>query len=157
MRVEGLPQGALDAAAAFHSDWLSRAREALHGSDALAVLFAPAPYDHRGWQLAAVQDLAREAALQAFIREAIERGLVASVQDVSGGGLAVALAEAAIWSGRGANVRVSVADSPAVELFGESPSRLVVTTPPRFGPAFALLAASTACRWRSSAWSAATG
>jgi len=85
-------------------------------------------------------DLAREAALQTFIREAIERGLVASVQDVSGGGLAVALAEAAVWSGRGANVRVSVADSPAVELFGESPSRLVMTTPPRFGPALALLA-----------------
>ena len=62
LRVEELPQGALDAAAAFHSDWLSRAREALRGSDALAVLFAPAPYDHRGWRLAAVQDLAREAA-----------------------------------------------------------------------------------------------
>ncbi len=35
-------------------------------------------------------DLAREAALQAFIREAIARGLVASAQDVGGGGLAVA-------------------------------------------------------------------
>ncbi len=85
-------------------------------------------------------DLAREAALQAFIREAIARGLVASAQDVSGGGLAVALAEAAIWSGLGANVRVAVANSPAVELFGESPSRLVVTTPSRFAPALALLA-----------------
>ena len=33
------------------------------------------------------------SALQAFVREAIARGLVASAQDVSGGGLAVALAE----------------------------------------------------------------
>ncbi len=85
-------------------------------------------------------DLGREAALQAFIREAIARGLVASAQDVSGGGLAVALAEGAIWSGMGANVRLPVANSPAVELFGESPSRLVVTTPPRFAAALILLA-----------------
>jgi len=85
-------------------------------------------------------DLGREAALQACIREAIGRGLIASAQDVSGGGLAVTLAEAAIWGGLGAVVRVGVADSPAAELFGESPSRVVVTTPPRFGPAFALLA-----------------
>jgi phosphoribosylformylglycinamidine synthase II len=85
-------------------------------------------------------DLAREAALQAFIREAIDRGLVASAQDVSGGGLATALAEGAIWSGLGASIRVAVANSPAVELFGESPSRLVVTTPPRFAAALTLLA-----------------
>lgn len=85
-------------------------------------------------------DLDREARLQAFIREAVARDLVASAQDVSGGGLAVALAEAAIWSGMGADVRVAVANSPAVELFGESPSRLVVTTAPRYAPALMLLA-----------------
>jgi phosphoribosylformylglycinamidine synthase II len=85
-------------------------------------------------------DLAREAALQRFIREAIARGLVASAQDVSGGGLAVALAEGAMWSGHGASVRLPVTNSPAVELFGESPSRLVVTCRPRFGPALTLLA-----------------
>ena len=85
-------------------------------------------------------DLAREAALQAGIREAISRGLVASAQDVSGGGLAVALAEAAVWSGLGATTRVAVATSPAVELFGESPSRVVVTCRARFAPALELLA-----------------
>ena len=53
---------------------------------------------------------AREVALQAFIREAIGRGLVASAQDVSGGGLAVALAEGAMWGGLGAHVRVAVGD-----------------------------------------------
>ena len=42
-------------------------------------------------------DLARETAVQAFIREAIARGLVESCQDVSGGGLAVAVAEMCIW------------------------------------------------------------
>ena len=85
-------------------------------------------------------DLAREAAVQAFVREAIGRGLVASAQDVSGGGLAVALAEGAMWSGLGASVRVAVGHSPAVDLFGEGPSRLVVTCRPRYGAALTLLA-----------------
>jgi hypothetical protein len=61
LRVEGLPDGALDAAAVFHAEWLSRARDALAGSDALALVLPAAAYDHRGWRLAAVQDLAREA------------------------------------------------------------------------------------------------
>jgi phosphoribosylformylglycinamidine synthase len=85
-------------------------------------------------------DLVREAAVQRFAREAIDRGLVESAQDVSGGGLAVALAEAAMWGGRGAAVRVPTSMSPAVELFGESPSRIVVTTTQRHAPALALLA-----------------
>ena len=85
-------------------------------------------------------DLAREVAVQAFVRDAIGRGLVTSVQDVSGGGLAVALAEASIWGRRGAAVRVAAANSPAVELFGESPSRLIVTSRPRHAPALMLLA-----------------
>ena len=85
-------------------------------------------------------DLGREARLQAFIREAIARGLVESCQDVSGGGLAVALAEMCIWGERGAQLRLGVGDSPAVALFGESPSRLVVEVLPRHAPAFDLLA-----------------
>jgi len=85
-------------------------------------------------------DLVREAAVQGFAREAIDRGLVESAQDVSGGGLAVALAEAAMWGGRGAAVRVPTSMSPAVELFGESPSRIVVTSTQRHAPALALLA-----------------
>ena len=85
-------------------------------------------------------DLAREAAVQAFIREAIARGLVASAQDVSGGGLAVALAESAMWGGLGAHVRIALIGSPAVALFGESPSRLVVTCDARHAPALELLA-----------------
>ena len=85
-------------------------------------------------------DLVREAAVQGFARDAIDRGLVESAQDVSGGGLAVALAEAAMWGGHGAAVRVPTSMSPAVELFGESPSRVVVTTTQRHAPALALLA-----------------
>ena len=105
LRVDGLPEHALDAAAAFHAKWLAKARALfdpprpgegdrskdgggaqaagpnvnstnasmvpLHhptggpppplGED-LVLVFPPAPYDHRGWRLAAIQDLAREAA-----------------------------------------------------------------------------------------------
>jgi phosphoribosylformylglycinamidine synthase len=85
-------------------------------------------------------DLDREERLQRFVRDAAQRGLLASAQDVSGGGLAVALAECAIWGGRGAQLRIPVSASPAVDLFGESPSRIVVTTRPRHAPALALLA-----------------
>jgi phosphoribosylformylglycinamidine synthase II len=89
-------------------------------------------------------DLGREAAVQAFVRESAERGLLASAQDVSGGGLAIAIAECAIWAddnrGLGARVRLAVANSPAVDLFGESPSRLVVSARPRHVPALVLLA-----------------
>ncbi len=89
-------------------------------------------------------DLAREAAVQAFVREAAERGLVASAQDVSGGGLAVAVAESCIWgaddAGIGAALRLPVAGAPAVELFGESPSRIVVSCRSRHAPAVLLLA-----------------
>ena len=75
-------------------------------------------------------DLDRERALQAFCREAARRRLVASAQDVSGGGLAVALAESAMWSYLGARVRLAVVGSPAVDLFGESPSRVVLSARP---------------------------
>jgi phosphoribosylformylglycinamidine synthase len=89
-------------------------------------------------------DLERERRLQAFVREAASRGLLASAQDVSGGGLAVALAESSLWGDRdrglGATLRLGIASSPAVDLFGESPSRIVMSCPPRHGPAVVLLA-----------------
>jgi phosphoribosylformylglycinamidine synthase len=85
-------------------------------------------------------DLAREAAVQEFIREAIARGLVASAQDVSGGGLAVALAECAIWGALGAHVRLALVGSPAAALFGESPSRLVISCASLHAPALELVA-----------------
>ncbi len=72
-------------------------------------------------------DLSREAAIQRFVREAVGRRLITAAQDVADGGLAVALAEMAIWGGMGVHCQVTGGDSPAVELFGESPSRIVVT------------------------------
>ncbi len=75
-------------------------------------------------------DLELEAQLQAFVREAIRHGWVASAQDVSAGGLGVALAEGCLWSGLGAELRLAIASSPAVDLFGESPSRVVLSADP---------------------------
>ncbi|HEY7806257.1 MAG TPA: hypothetical protein VIC34_03570 [Croceibacterium sp.] len=65
LRIEGLPEGALDAAAHFHRQWLPKARSLLDlpaVKEDLVLVFPSATYDHRGWRLAAVQDLAREAA-----------------------------------------------------------------------------------------------
>jgi phosphoribosylformylglycinamidine synthase len=75
-------------------------------------------------------DLVREGALQAWLVVAAREGLLASAQDVSGGGLAVAMAESAIWSGLGARLQLGVGSTPSVDLFGESPGRVVVSTDP---------------------------
>ena len=85
-------------------------------------------------------DLLREVALQAFLRAAIGAGLASAAQDVSRGGLAVALAEMATWGGRGGRFRVAVAGAPAVALFGESPSRAVVEARADKVPALVALA-----------------
>jgi phosphoribosylformylglycinamidine synthase len=87
-----------------------------------------------------VLDLAQEAGVQRLVRAAIARGLLRSAQDVAAGGLAVALAECAIWGGRGATLRLAVASSPAVDLFGESPSRIVVACRERDVPELVRLA-----------------
>ena len=88
-----------------------RARRSVRGGDVVRAgrrdLAGPRRSAYAGLAGAALEDglpdldLARERALQAFIREAIARGLVASAQDVSGGGLAVALAEGAMWGDLG--------------------------------------------------------
>lgn len=58
-RIEALPDGALDAAAAFYAQHRGAIAEMLEGEAAVAVVFAPAPYDHRDWRSAAIADLAR--------------------------------------------------------------------------------------------------
>jgi phosphoribosylformylglycinamidine synthase len=93
-------------------------------------------------------DLAREAALQKLLQQIARDGLLSSSQDVSGGGLAVAIAECAIWGGIGADLTVAVALAPAVALFGESPSRVVASVAPERWNELARTAAGmrVACR-----------
>ncbi|MFN8621007.1 MAG: phosphoribosylformylglycinamidine synthase subunit PurL [Chloroflexota bacterium] len=86
-------------------------------------------------------DLAAEAALGRFLRAATAARLLRSAQDVSGGGLAVALAECALWGDIGADLAVTVAAEPAAELFGEGPGRVVVSVVPGSLAAVTALAA----------------
>lgn len=64
LRITGLPDAPLDAAAAFHGEWIEVVRAALASTtdEALCLVFPPADHTHRGWRLAAVQELAREQA-----------------------------------------------------------------------------------------------
>lgn len=64
LRITGLSDAPLDAAAVFHAEWVARIRAALANSteECLTVVFPPADHSHRGWRLAAVQELAREFA-----------------------------------------------------------------------------------------------
>ncbi len=79
-------------------------------------------------------DLDRERAVQALTLAGIEDGVIRSAHDCSDGGLAVALAECAIWSGLGLRGEAELptdADDDALAtiaaLYGEAPSRIVVS------------------------------
>jgi phosphoribosylformylglycinamidine synthase len=78
-------------------------------------------------------DLQREKTVQAVCLAAVQEGLTASAHDCSDGGLAVALAESCIWGRTGAEV--ALPDTPGgvrldARLFGESPSRIVISARP---------------------------
>jgi phosphoribosylformylglycinamidine synthase len=80
------------------------------------------------WGLPPALDMDYEKRVQAAIRQVIEAGLVESSHDLSDGGLAVALAECSFEKGIGASVDL---DSPLRSeflLFGEAPSRILVST-----------------------------
>ncbi len=81
---------------------------------------------HRGGTLPAL-DLAAHARLLVLLETVVPvDGLLNSIHDVSGGGLALALAESALRSGVGCRVEGA---SSAAELFSESSSRVVLGTP----------------------------
>ena len=62
LRVGSLPEGALEAAAQFHGEVLPQIREALATGEDLVLVFPAADHTHKGWRLAAVQQLARDFA-----------------------------------------------------------------------------------------------
>jgi phosphoribosylformylglycinamidine synthase len=74
-------------------------------------------------------DLAAEAGLVEFLRRAAP--LLSLTHDAAEGGLAVCLAEAALWSGIGARLRVP--DDP-IALFGEGGGQAVVACAPENVP-----------------------
>ena len=78
-----------------------------------------------------VIDLALERSVQAFLRQAISQGLVASAHDLSDGGLAVAAAECCMASGLGAHLELPAGDGRLdYLLFAEGGARILVSVPP---------------------------
>lgn len=102
VRIENLPAAPLDAAAAFYG-WVPDARAVLAGVDSLVLIFDPAGHEHRSWRLAAVQELAREAAPKRV------NGVVGEAQ--------LALAECANWLAEQAGItgQLLVVDGKAGE------------------------------------------
>ncbi len=96
----------------------------LGGSEYLAVVHGkvagtPPPLDY-----------AREKAVQKAVRDCIRKGLLRVAHDCSDGGLAVALAELCFGRDLGCRVRVPSSLRPDALLFGEDPSRIVVSYAP---------------------------
>ncbi len=107
-------------------------------------------------------DLDLEKRLQAAVREGVRGGLLKSAHDCAEGGLAVALAECALGSGStgglryddpeavsprflGAQIALPPSGRADVALFGEGPSRVVVTLAAADVDAFKSLAADVPC------------
>jgi len=79
----------------------------------------------------AALDLDAEARVQRLLVDLAQRGLVASAHDVSDGGLLVALAECCVLGSLGAElVLLEGLGRDAGALFGEAPSRVVVSVSP---------------------------
>jgi phosphoribosylformylglycinamidine synthase len=74
-----------------------------------------------------------------FVRDAVRGGLAASAQDCSDGGAAVALAESAIAGRIGAEATVPSGAARDEALFGEGPSRFIVSVPQNQAAAFMML------------------
>ena len=80
----------------------------------------------------AALDLDRERAVQTACLAAIEAGIVRSAHDSAEGGLAVALAECCVTGPQAIGAAVALPDGGRVDelLFGEAPSRILVTVAP---------------------------
>ncbi len=89
-------------------------------------------------------DLKLEKRLQELLRRLIGEGLISSANSLGGGGLAAALAESCLLGGRGAEVVLAGAARPEEALFGEGPSRVVVSLKPTERDRFEALAREAA-------------
>ena len=85
-------------------------------------------------------DLALEAKVQSLCRRAIAKDIITSAHDCSDGGLAVALAESCILGGIGFTGSFDIEGRWDAALFGETQSRIIVSTPPHELPRLQALA-----------------
>jgi phosphoribosylformylglycinamidine (FGAM) synthase-like enzyme len=101
-------------------------------------------------------DLETEGRVQRAVRAAVSAGLCTAAHDCSEGGVAVALAEGCV-TGRelvGCEATVPAGGRADLTLFGEGPSRVVVTVEAAQAREFEALMAESAIPWR---WIGATG
>ena len=101
---------------------LGDSRDELGGSE-----WAHHVHGHLGGQPPVV-DLGAERALGAVLIDASREHVIRAAHDVSDGGVAQALVEMALRTGRGADIVIPDDVDPFVLLFGESAARAVVTT-----------------------------
>jgi phosphoribosylformylglycinamidine synthase subunit PurL len=101
-------------------------------------------------------DLDVERRVQAAVQAAVDAGLVTAAHDCSDGGLAVALAEGCISGPQavGATVILPEDGRADVQLFGEGPSRVLVTVDPARTRQFEALMAEATIPWH---WIGTTG
>ena len=76
-------------------------------------------------------DLETEKSIQILLRRLIGEELLSSAHDLSDGGLAVAAAESCLGGGWGAEIDAGREGNPLPELFGEGPSRILVSFDPK--------------------------
>ncbi|HEY7521076.1 MAG TPA: phosphoribosylformylglycinamidine synthase subunit PurL [Methylomirabilota bacterium] len=101
-------------------------------------------------------DLEMERRVQSAVRAAVSAGLVTAAHDCAEGGVAVALAESAVTGAGpiGCDVSVPATARADLALFGEGPSRVLVTVEPARAREFEALMAESAIPWR---WIGVTG
>jgi phosphoribosylformylglycinamidine synthase subunit PurL len=75
-------------------------------------------------------DLTLEKRLQQLVRKLISTVVIESAHDLADGGLAISLAECSIAGALGAVVRLPALERPETALFGEGPSRILVSINP---------------------------
>ncbi len=139
------------------------ARIALLGGDAVSLggsEYLWAAHGRLAGRLAPL-DLELERRVQAAVRAAVNAGLATAAHDCSEGGLAVALAEGCVAAPPsvartpvGCDVGVEPARRADEALFGEGPSRVIVTVEPARAREFEGLMAESAIPWR---WIGTTG
>ena len=101
-------------------------------------------------------DLEAERRVQRAVRAAVSAGLATAAHDCAEGGVAVALAEACV-TGReliGCEATLPADARADLVLFGEGPSRVLVTVEPAHAREFEALMAESAIPWR---WLGTTG
>ena len=155
--------GVLEDAGRVATQWFKATghRIALLGPDAVSLggsEYLWTLHDRVAGRLAPL-DLEMERRVQSAVRAAVQAGLVTAAHDCAEGGLAVALAESSVSGTRtgaavGCDVTVERGRRLDETLFGEGPSRVVVSVEAAQQREFEALMAESAIPWR---WIGTTG